>query len=345
MNNVCTMIDHEPELIGGEGSESRRTEAENSTTADSRQFSSIETRLRTNSEAIQAGLAFLTSAWRDHRWRDFTSAAGGSDVWVTAHVLARLAELPSSYISFAMRQQMEDSLNWLDAQRIAQGGWGFSTKSPADADSTAWSILALRRHRRTVPAEALEFISQCRAGNGGIALLPQAAPAPDVTAVAVNASASRDPEALRFLTSCWLKTDENAPPARIASPLYVCSVLVDWPAEQVPGWVLNKVCELTATHDQKNAFEQAVLLRCLSYLRMQKAWSAGAELRRMQLADGGWPSSAPLLRQREGEPVLDDQRVFTTITAVSALAAAESQPGLYFGSDRPAPERLNPRNS
>jgi hypothetical protein len=31
----------------------------------------------------------------------------------------------------------------------------------------------------------------------------------------------------------------------------------------------------------------------------------------------------------------DDQRVFTTATAVSALVMGESQPGLYFGSDVP----------
>ena len=297
-----------------------------------------EARPRTNPEAVIAGVNFVMSGWHDGHWADFNFRSGESDVWVTAYVLARLGEISSEYISFSKQQKIEDSLDWLMSN---QGN-----------DSTSWAVLALRRHRHSIPAEALEFIRHCRRPDGGIAGYPENTSAgrtlrisaPDVTAVAVNALGEPDPAAVSFLSSCWLQTNKPLPPFRLLSRFYTCSEVMDWGTEKAPWSLLNKVCELMSFCDAENTFEQALLLRCLTQLRIQKAWSVAASLRQAQQADGGWPASAllcPATKGHEGGLVyLDHKRIFTTVTAVSALLAVGTQPGLYFGSDRPLPQRL-----
>src|SRR5947209_6509711 len=99
-------------------------------------------RPRTNAEAVIAGITYVTSAWHDRHWADFNLPSGESDVWVTAYVLARLGEIPSEYISFSVRQQIEDALDWLMENRGNDSGWGCHSKSESDADSTAWAVLA-----------------------------------------------------------------------------------------------------------------------------------------------------------------------------------------------------------
>jgi len=312
-----------------------------------------EARPRTNSEAVIAGITFVMSGWHDRHWADFNLPSGESDVWVTAYVLARLGEIPSEYINFSMRQKIEDSLDWLMANRASDDGWGWHSKSDSDADSTSWAVLALRRHRRTVPVEALEFIRHSRRPDGGIAGYPADSAAgktlrissPDVTAVAVNALGEQDPAAVSFLSSCWLQTNKPLPPFRLSSRFYTCSEVMDWGTEKAPWTLLNKLCELMSFYDAENVFEQALLLRCLTQLRIQKAWSVAASLRRAQQVDGGWPASALLCPAttrgyESGLVYLDHKRIFTTVTAVSALLAVGTQPGLYFGSDRPLPQRL-----
>ena len=310
-------------------------------------------RPRTNPEAVIAGITFVMSAWRDGHWADFNLPSGESDVWVTAYILARLGEIPSEYISFSIRQKIEDALDWLMENRGNDGGWGCHSKSESDADSTAWVVLALRRHRRCAPVEALEFIRSCRRPDGGIAGYPadtfmgkaSRLSAPDVTAVAISALGEPDPAAVSFLSSCWLQTNKPLPSFRLCSRYYTCSEVVDWVTEMAPWSLLNKLSDLMSFYDAENPFEQALLLRCLTQLRIQKAWSVAANLRRTQEADGGWPASALLcpataMGSEGGLVYLDHKRIFTTVTAASALLAVGTQPGLYFGSDRPLPQRL-----
>jgi hypothetical protein len=303
-----------------------------------------ESRPRSNAEAVAAGREFVMSMRKDGCWTDFDAATGPSDIWVTAYVLARLGQMPSAYITFAVRQQIEESLDWLLTRRNLDGAWGYKSKSVSDAESTAWAITALTRHGRRAPAESLAFLRNCRHADGGFCLMGGEAGAPDVTVVTVNSLGMPDAAAVEFLKASWLQASVPPEPSRLVSRFYICAEILDWQAEQVPRSALNKVCELIPSCDDQNAFEQALLLRCLTHLRMQKALSVAGNLRRMQSADGSWPASALLAEPLRGrESGLDRKQIFTTATAISALAAAEIQPGLYFGSDRPVPQRLSPK--
>ena len=285
------------------------------------------------------------STCQDCHWTDFDSSSGSSDVWVTAYVLARLAQIPAAYVAPAKRRKVQESLEWLLANRNVDGGWGYNTKSQSDADSTAWAILALRRLKRDVPESALEIVRRCRRPDGGFALLPESAAgepickasSSEITALAINALGAPDAAATEFLVSHF-----PAPASGMESPLYICSAILDWENEQHRA-MLSRLSELISSLEGQDAFEEALLLRCLTHLGIQKVWSVAAALRRRQLPDGSWPVSelahaGRMIRQ-------DSKRIVTSITAISALATAESQPGLYFGSDRPAPQRLNLRQS
>ena len=195
-----------------------------------------------------------------------------------------------------------------------------------------------------------------RRPDGGISIYPENRlagknfSAPDVTAAAVNAMGEPDAPAVNFLATCWLQSGKPLPPFRLVSRFYTCSAVLDCEAEKVPWSLLNKVCELMSFYDVESAFEQALLLRCLGHLRIQKSWSIAAGLRRMQEADGGWPASAlvltesSLVSEREVMPGLDYKRILTSVTAVSALVGVSAQQGLYFGSDRPLARRLTLEN-
>jgi hypothetical protein len=94
------------------------------------------------------------------------------------------------------------------------------------------------------------------------------------------------------------------------------------------------------------AFESALLLLCL--IRMGNAGEPLAAeharaLQAEQLPDGSWPSgpilrltsreiSEPWLAQDAGPLFGDERRLFTTATALAALAAFEA--AIVFGSDR-----------
>ncbi len=301
----------------------------------------------TNTEAIAAGLEFLMSRRQDGKWRDFSPTTGESDVWVTAYVLARLGEFPRAYISHAMQQQITESLEWLKEVRNPAGGWGYRAHGKDSADATAWAIIALRRHGQVAPRPAFDLVRRCQRPDGGFAAYPatdsadavRETSAPDITAVAVKALETVDPSCQQFLAS-HLRTDIPGTMCRLASRFVVSSTILDWDTITAPWPLLNQVCQFTAHHDEESVFEQALLLRCLLRLRIQKAWSVAASLRLLQQGDGSWPGSAllpPLLGVATVKSQLrfDDQRVFTTATAVSALVMGESQPGLYFGSDVP----------
>jgi hypothetical protein len=309
---------------------------------------------RNNSEAVRAGLNFLFSSRQDRHWQDFGPSADEPGTWVTAYVLARIGELPPTCINAGTRRQVADALDWLLEARSPAGVWSYNSGSEDDADSTGWAVLALRRNGREVPAAALEFIQRCRRADGGIAPYPEESvrgktwklSAPDVTAVGANAVGGADTAAANFLSSCWLQTNKPLPPSRLASQLFTCAAVMDWDAGLAPWALLDKVCELMSENNNERAFEQALLLRCLTQLRMQKAWSVAATLRRMQHSDGGWPASAFLRSpgsigfSETNSLGLDHERILTTATAISALAKGEDQPGLYFGSDRPLPRKL-----
>jgi len=297
---------------------------------------------RTNSEAIRAGLGFILSQQQGERWPDLGLPSGEGDARITACVLARLADLPLHYISRRLEQQVNQALDWLLEARNPNGGWS-SSSGQDDAETTAWAVLALRGHRRApAPSGALDLLRRCRRLDGGFAPQPADSPSvspslkstPEITAVAMRALGEADCAGQEFL-STQLKFA-----AQPATCLLVCLEILDWDRGLAAPSLLQQVTEFVSWVEAAGAMEQALLLRCLLRLRMQKAWPMAAQLRSSQAENGSWPGRD---RRKLSGPLqfeLDDRKVLTTATAVSALALAEFQPGLYFGSDLPAPQRL-----
>ena len=311
---------------------------------------------RTNREAVLAGLEFIFSSQRAGHWADFSELEKGVQVWVTAYVLARLADIPSDFIPRDLCLRKEESLDWLMSARAPEGFWGANSELEGDADTTAWAVIALRRHGRKAPEAAVEFIRNCQRANGGFAAYPETSEmdglyklsAPETTVVAIKALSARNPAAEDFLAA-RLQTDAPGTWSRLACRLQLCSEMLEMEEGLVSWFLLNKVSQFTAEYPADNAFEQSLLLRCLFRLRMQRAWPEAARLRNLQLQDGSWPAAAVLgpampgvaVRQKPHPLITDDKRVVTTVTAISALALGEWQPGLYFGSDLPQPRRFS----
>jgi len=300
-----------------------------------------------SAEAIASGLKFVFAQRREAAWSLGGSLSPESTAWVTAYVLARLGEIPSHHLCFTQRQKIEESLDWLAQARTPQGGWSFGgLGSPDDADTTAWAVTALRQHGRPVQQGALQLIHRCRRPDGGYTTRPEApennrSSAADVTAIAVRALSAIDAASSEFLAA-HLQPNAEEGHGRVRSALFVSSTLMDWEPCMAPWFVVNAVRQLVQ-HEAEGTWEQALLLRCRMRLRLQSAWPLAASLRRLQRADGSWPGSACLASLctsgngsagRAGE-YFDENGVLATVTALSALAIGDQQPGLYFGSDLP----------
>ena len=297
-------------------------------------------------EAIAAGLKFLFAQRRQAAWGVGSSRSPESTAWVTAYVLARLGEIPQHHLCFTQRQKIEESLDWLAQARTPQGGWSFGGPgSPDDADTTAWAVTALRQHGRPVQRGALQLIHRCRRPDGGYTLRPEAAEitgssAADVTVIAVRALCAIDAASSEFLAAS-LQTNARKEHGRVRSALFVSSTLMDWEPCMAPWFVVNAVRQLVQ-HEAEGTWEQALLLRCRMRLGLHSAWPLAVGLRRLQRANGSWLGSACLASQRasgngSAQPgeYFDEDGVLATVTALSALALGEQQPGLYFGSDLP----------
>jgi hypothetical protein len=311
---------------------------------------------RSTQESILAGLEYIFASREEGHWNDFSKLGEGQKTWVTACCLTRLAELPANFISSDFRVKLEESLDWLMQARSPDDLWSATSDSEGDADTTAWAVLALRRHGRTPPPAALEFISRCQRPNGGFAAYPESSQvdaiyklsAPDTTVIALKALGTTNSAAEEFLAT-RLQTDTTGSWHRLASRFQLWSEMLDMEEGLVSWFLLNRVGQSTTQDAAENAFERSLLLRCLFRLRVQRAWAEAAALRNLQLLDGSWPGSArigpampgALVQQKSHSPIVDDKRILTTVSAVSALAMGESQPGLYFGSDRPHPRKFN----
>lgn len=156
-------------------------------------------------QAIRAGLGHLRRAQRGDHWRGFTTLAGESDVWVTAFIVAHLQTV-------AGRPPLGAAKAYLRAKCGGGGMWSYGGAVPPDADSTAWSLMALSG-ARDLPAanrrHALHALWQQRIGDGvatyaadgaigafidagaEVSLVGWTSPHPDVTAAAVLASTAR----------------------------------------------------------------------------------------------------------------------------------------------------------
>lgn len=90
------------------------------------------------SEAIEKSFQFLSAKMNDNGlWEDFNTKAGRSEDWVSGFVLTALLE------AGFYAEWMPDALQSLLAKQRKNGGWGYHSHIPEDADSTAWALRAL----------------------------------------------------------------------------------------------------------------------------------------------------------------------------------------------------------
>jgi len=293
----------------------------------------------------------------------------------TASILVRLADVPATLLSHSRQQAIQNSLDWL-SQAQCHGCWqsddlqnddlqnddlqndDLQKNAPRNDDlqnvyrksdclTTALAVIALRAHGRNVPSGALEFLAACRAGDGSFAASPdQPAESDVVKALAVTATASRALEKINPITETFLVNGLGSalpvPGTCNASRFYVCSEILDWPAGQASMALLSKVSQLTIDAGKDTALAEALLLRSLLRLRISRSWAVAARLREMQARDGSWVQSfSSTSADLPGVPApAHASQAVVSATAVSALVMADSQPGLYFGSDLPLPQRF-----
>jgi hypothetical protein len=286
-----------------------------------------------SNEAIAAGVWFLSSQWRGRKW---SCSRNGSDVWTTAYILARLGELPPDFLTLRLRQQMEDSLDWLAETQTPGGGWSFAPEEAMDdAGCTAWAVLAFRQHGRPVSNFARGFLRRRHQPDGTFAAHPYKVSAPEggriglpATAIVIRALGTVTSSSCELLEQ-GLRAASLRQGAQV-SGLFACSDILDWQPGATPLSLLNEVRQAVGRFTAKSALEQALLLRCLVRLRLKSSWAVAAELGQAQQGDGSWSGTSA------GTPAMfPDDPVVSTATAVSALAMRELQPGLYFGADLP----------
>jgi hypothetical protein len=288
---------------------------------------------------VCAGIEFLLGARQGDCWVDFDLPVGASNSWVTAYTLTRLGTVGGDALPRGGLAAMTRSLDWLESVQSDTGGWSYNSSVETDADSTAWAILALRRHGRAVPDHARRLLLSCREGESWFATYPPGDSservwrhgAPDVTAAAMFALGEPWTEATEARFREIQFEDGSIPAYWWTSPFYTASLL----SEAYPFLSSSLLDARVGTWDSSlaaNDFDLALLLSIHSSLgRRRPAERIAEELRLRQRSDGSWSSSALLrLPPREmsapwkvidgGRLFEDINSVFTTATAVAALA-------------------------
>lgn len=94
------------------------------------------------SAAIEQGIGYLLTQAEAGHWRGFPTLAGESDVWVTAFILAHISPF------LRRRRILRGAIEFLIHSQLPNGGWSYGAGVPADADSTAWALIALKGTKR-----------------------------------------------------------------------------------------------------------------------------------------------------------------------------------------------------
>lgn len=277
-------------------------------------------RARTIADVVARGVTALGAARNSECWEDFTLPVGRSDSWVTAYVLASLAELRHANLP-AVTCLAAPALRWLLNQQAENGGWGYNASVPPDADSTAWAVLACLGWSHPVPRHARRFLLGC-ASMRGIATYPEA-----ISPAAGWAGPSEDVAAVvrRALRIDTLPGDVLVPATWWISPLYTSAMRLAAPAMQQETGLRAAIAGFVPAGD----FERALLLQCHISLRLPCTALVEALLAR-QCTDGLWPAAARLRLARHelaqpwavidsGPLFIDDRAVFTTATVLAAL--------------------------
>ncbi|HLH44511.1 MAG TPA: hypothetical protein VKV74_16080 [Bryobacteraceae bacterium] len=285
-------------------------------------------------------------------WTDWQLPPGESTIWTTAYVGYRLAPFDSETASTALKR----AAFWLRAHEFAEGGWGYREELGPDADSTALAILFLSSVGFSAPDRCFERLLAFQRADGGFAtFLPPGAfgawtaAHPEVTATAVSALLTRFGAGERCVARGveWLL--ENTAPDGLwhsywwDSRLYSIEASLAVVRRADEAIDADRALRALRAIAARNCFEQS--LRIMSSAHLGHADEAGVSaLVAAQDPDGGWPSSAllrltdracedPWNREQAGPLFLDGNRIFTTATALAALAAARRRTA-HTGEDR-----------
>lgn len=261
-------------------------------------------------------------------WSDWELPVGSSSMWTTAYVGWRL--LPC-------RDRIADALDhaadWLQTNEFAGGGWGYNENTGADADSTALGILFLHALGRPASSAAVRRLLTYKRDDGGFGTygLEQSFGGWTASHVEVTATAGLALRMIGVAPESVERATEFVQRRRRADRLwnsywwtsacYATEVATRLLGEEAR----QEACETLQNLKPLNPFEAA--------LRSLTLASDAVDLVLTQNSDGSWPSD-PILRltRRDiynplpgddaGPCFADPRRVFTTATAVSALAHA-----------------------
>jgi hypothetical protein len=101
----------------------------------------------------------------DGAWRDFDLPPGLSDAWVTAYVVAALRETGPS---LEIETSVDRATAFLAQAAHDSGGWGYNKRTPPDADSTAWTLLAVGDRLDVEQTDkAIRFLCSLQRSDGG----------------------------------------------------------------------------------------------------------------------------------------------------------------------------------
>lgn len=274
--------------------------------------------------SLEAGIHFLlkrrsTAGW----WTDFRTPAGESDEWVTAYVAWSLSGCRS------VTATVRDAAGLL-LYRDREPGWAYNRIVPADCDSTAWVVRLARSlgmGRRKPIAGAIAWLHSMKKRNGWAAF-PTARPIRRftgvdhrsfdgwtsshvcVTANVLGAVTDRGSTTVlrkrRNADGSWNGYWWTGP--AFPTMLACCALGVD---RQAHDWAARR-----------EGGSEPFALAC----RARISDAAVGDLLEAQQPDGSWPSSARLripspddVSPGPGRESLDQNRVFTTATAVRSL--------------------------
>jgi hypothetical protein len=305
-----------------------------------------------NAESIADGLQFIFGLEQDQLWALSDIPGLGAEVWVTAYVLARLGDVPASFLTPLQYERIEQAIAWLEQARSRDGRWGLSASAAPDAESTAWVMVALRRYGRPVPHSVTTWLRSCSRPDGGFALHPADCSSAccqqsnaGITAVVAKAMGDVDASMEQFLVAQLQNVLPDGASAGDGQT-FVCSEILDCASALAPWSLLNGVCRLATLDVARTPLASALLLRSLLRLRMRRALHVADSLRAMQQTNGSWPGDSlpwPLMANVmavNGLSVTDTSGLLATATSLSALGMAQSQHGLYVGAGQPRPNRM-----
>jgi hypothetical protein len=314
------------------------------------------TRASTLEQSVSSCLGFLLEAQSSEGcWSDWDLPPGRSSIWTTAYVGLRILELPAQLRSHAA-PALRSAARWLQLNELGGGGWGYSSQTGCDADSTAHALLFLSRAGVRLPKETYLRLLRFQQADGGFSTYDAEQGfgswgATHVDVSAVGALAVRRVEdaferAVAYvLHRCTHEGLWNS--FWWSSPLYATRASLALLRAAHPLLDVSTTRTALQRLTPENPFERALLLDALHLCdgAPTLADDLWASLTVEQLGDGSWPS-VPILRitrrtcdapwdsEDAGELYADNDRLFTSATVAAALgrqlarAAAGSRSGV-----------------